>query len=43
MSIGLTYTPTEVFIHFEPAIHSFVAKVFPNPQIRGCQFPLRQS
>jgi len=36
MSIGLTCSPTEVFIDFEQAIHSAVAEVFPNAKIRGC-------
>jgi hypothetical protein len=43
MSIGLTCSPTEVFIDFEQAIHSAVAKVFHNAKIRGCLFHFGQS
>ncbi|XP_016663060.1 uncharacterized protein LOC107884772 [Acyrthosiphon pisum] len=41
--VGISCSPTDIFIDFESAIHSAVADVFPNAQIRGCRFHLGQS
>jgi hypothetical protein len=42
VSISLTCSPTAV-VHFEQAIHSAVAEVFPNAKITGCRFHLGKS
>lgn len=40
---GVSCFPTDIFIDFEPAIHSAAAEVFPNAKISGCRFHLGQS
>ncbi|KAK7576516.1 hypothetical protein V9T40_012802 [Parthenolecanium corni] len=42
-SLGTQYSPSEVFIDFEVAIHKAVEVVWPDARIRGCRFHLGQS
>ena len=39
----MTYSPTEGFIDFEPAIHNAVTKIFPGAQIKVFRFYFGQS
>jgi len=43
ISVSISCFPSDIFIDFKQAIHSAVAKVFPNAQIRGSRFHLGQS
>jgi len=42
-SLQLNFQPTEIFVDFEVAIHTFVKCVWLNANIRGCRFHLAQS